>query len=163
LPVIVRDALAADIPAIMRLKRALAIADSTGPALRATAADWARDGFGPQAHFMIFVADGADGIVGMAICAERRSPGWVGPLIVLHDLCVEEAFRGLGVGSALLARVATLAKTRGSVMLELTVRSGNRAAILYERAGFVAVPEACNYVLAGAALDTLASEGRRAD
>jgi GNAT superfamily N-acetyltransferase len=155
--VIVRDAAPADISAIMRLKLELAIAEDTVCAVRATTADWDRDGFGAGARFIIFVAESRGRVVGMAISAERHSPGWIGPVIVLRDLFVEETFRGHGVGAALIARVAAMAKARGSVMVELTVRSGNRAAALYDRLGFVEVAEARNFVLAGSALDVVAS------
>jgi len=159
-PFIVRDAVPADIPAIMRLKCELASADGTACAVRATAADWARDGFGAGARFTIFVAACEKHVAGMAISAERHSPGWVGPVVVLYDLCVEREFRRRGIGTALLARVAALAKARGAVMVELTMRAGNRAAALYERLGFLAVTEARNYVLAGTALDEVATPNR---
>jgi ribosomal protein S18 acetylase RimI-like enzyme len=160
-PCIVRPAVPADIPVIMRLKLALATAEGIAWTVQATAADWARDAFGDRPYFSVFIAE-CDGIVaGMAITAERRSPGWVGPLIVLSDLYVEPAFRGRGVATALLARVAALARGLGSVMVELTVRTGNRAAALYERLGFIEVPEARHYVLAGPALAEVAGRGAR--
>ena len=124
---VVRNAVAADIPDIMRLKLELAISDGIAFTVRATAADWARDGFGPAARFSIFVAENATGVIGIAICADRYFPGWVGPTIVLLDFCVTAAFRGRGVGRALLRRVAPLAKARDSVMVELTMRAGNPA------------------------------------
>jgi len=154
---VVRDAVPADIPGIMRLKLELAISDDIVHTVRATAQDWERDGFGPNPRFIIFVAASAGRIVGIAICAERYFPGWVGPTIALLDLCVETHLRGRGVGTALLARVAALAKARDSVMVELAMRAGNRAAVLYERLGFVEVTEARSYVIAGTALDRLAA------
>src|SRR5258708_28479005 len=84
-------------------------------------------------------------------------PGWVGPTVALLDLCVEARHRGHGVGTALLSRAAEFAKARDSVMLELTMRAGNRAATLYERIGFAEVTEIRNYVIAGDALDRLAN------
>jgi GNAT superfamily N-acetyltransferase len=155
-PFIVRDALPVDIPGIMRLKLELAIADDIADTVRATASDWQRDGFGQNARFIIFVAVCAGRVVGIAICAERYFPGWVGPTIALLDFFVEQDHRGRGIGAALLTRVAALAKARGSVMVELAVRTGNRAAALYERLGFVEVIDARTYVVAGAALDRLA-------
>lgn len=153
----IRDATPADIADIMRLKLELAISDDIVHTVRATAVDWERDAFGPNARFTIFVADYAGRAIGMAICAERYFPGWVGVNIALLDLCVEANCRGHGVGGALLARVAEFAKSRDSAMVELTMRVGNRAAHLYERAGFVDVTEVRNYVIAGDALDRLAA------
>jgi ribosomal protein S18 acetylase RimI-like enzyme len=156
-PFTVRDATPADIAGIMRLKLDLAISDDIVHTVRATASDWERDGFGPHARFTIFVAESAGRLIGMAICAERYFPGWVGPNIALLDLCVEANHRDRGVGTALLARVAAFAKSRDSVMIELTMRAGNRAARLYERVGFVDVTEIRNYVIAGDALERLAA------
>jgi hypothetical protein len=152
----IRDSTPADIPGIMRLKFELAVSDDIPFTVRAGPADWHRDGYGPNAHFTIFVADAAKRIVGMAICAERFFPGWIGPTIALLDLCVEANCRNRGIGTALLARVAQFATARNSVMIELTMRAGNRAGALYERVGCVNVTEARSYVLAGDALDRLA-------
>jgi ribosomal protein S18 acetylase RimI-like enzyme len=152
----IRDATPADLAGIMRLKLELAISDDIVHTVRATAADWERDAFGPNARFTIFIADYAGRVIGMAICADRYFPGWVGANIALLDLCVETNHRGLGVGTALLTRVAAFAKSRDAAMIELTMRVGNRAAHLYERAGFVDVTEVRNYVIAGDALDRLA-------
>ena len=58
LPFRVRVAQPADILALMRLKRALAQSENSLHAVRATPADWLRDGFGRQAGFTAFVAEG---------------------------------------------------------------------------------------------------------
>ena len=155
--VIIREGLAADIPGIMRLKLELAISDGIAYTVRANAADWERDGFGTNRRFTVFVAEQAGHIIGIAICGDRYFPGWVGLTISLLDLCVESRHRSHGVGTALLARVAEFAKARGCVMIELTMRAGNRAAALYERVGFAEVTEIRNYVIAGDALDRLAA------
>jgi ribosomal protein S18 acetylase RimI-like enzyme len=154
---IIREGLVDDIPAIMRLKLELAISDRIAYTVRATAADWERDGFGPNRRFTVFVAEQATGVIGIAICGDRYYPGWVGPTMALLDLCVESHHRDRGVGTALLARVAEFAKARGCVMIELTMRAGNRAAALYERVGFAQVTDIRNYVIAGEALDRLAA------
>jgi ribosomal protein S18 acetylase RimI-like enzyme len=157
LPFSIRDAIPADIAAIMRLKFELAVSDNIAYTVRATRADWERDAFGPQAHFTVFVAESGGRVIGIAICQDRHFPGWVGPTIALLDLCVEKRYRGQGAGTALLARVAAYAKARDSVMIELTMRAGNRAEKLYRRTGFVDVAEIRNYVIAGDALDALAA------
>jgi len=156
---IIREGIAADLPGIMRLKLELAISDGIAYTVRATPADWERDGFGPDRRFTVFIAEQAGRIVGIAICGDRYFPGWVGPTIALLDLCVESQHRNRGVGTALLARVAEFAKAHDCVMIELTMRAGNRAAALYERVGFAEVPDIRNYVIAGDALDRLASAG----
>lgn len=156
-PFLIRDATRLDIPAIMRLKVELALIDDSLVAVQASAADWERDGFGSVAHFDIFVAEWAGRTVGIAICGVRHVPGWVGPTIVLYDFCVEKKYRCRGIGTALLGRVAEFAQRRRSVMVELTMRAGNRASRLYERVGFACVAEARHYVIAGDTLERLAA------
>src|ERR1700733_12444472 len=119
----VRTAQPRDIPALMRLKQALADSEDSGHAVRASAADWLRDGFGPDAGFIAFVAEsataGGDTIVGMATCSQRTITGWNGPIVFLQDLFVEPAWRECGMARALMARVAAFARDLGSPIVEL--------------------------------------------
>jgi predicted N-acetyltransferase YhbS len=154
----VRAAEPADIPALMRLKRALAQGEDSLHAVCATEADWLRDGFGPDAGFTAFVAEDAGAIVGMATCSRRSITGWNGPVIFLQDLFVEPAHRERGVANALMARVAALACDLGSPIIELTVRADNPAQTFYMRSGFRPVPQCLTYVLAGPALAALADQ-----
>lgn len=153
----VRPAQPLDIPALMRLKRLLAESEDSLHAVRATAADWLRDGFGAHAGFSAFVAE-ADGgaIVGMATCSQRRITGWNGPVVFLQDLFVEPAHRSRGIAAALVARIAAYARELGSPIVELTVRADNPAQNFYQRSGFEPLPHCLTYVLAGPALAALA-------
>jgi ribosomal protein S18 acetylase RimI-like enzyme len=160
-PFIIREATRLDIPAIMRLKLELALVDDSLDTVQPTAADWERDGFGATAHFDIFAAEWAGRTVGIAICRDRHVPGWVGPAVVLYDFCVEKKYRCRGIGTALLGRVAEFAHRRGSAMVELTMRAANRASRLCERVGFACVSEARHYVIAGDALERLATPAAR--
>jgi hypothetical protein len=76
----VRPAEPADIPALMRLKRLLALDENALHAVRASAADWLRDGFGPRPGFTAFVAEIANPpiVVGMATCSRRTIPAGPG-------------------------------------------------------------------------------------
>ncbi len=154
----VRAAQPIDIPALMRLKRLLALGEDSLHAVRAGAADWLRDGFGADAGFSAFVAEAenAGTIIGMATCSQRVITGWNGPVIFLQDLFVEPAYRRHGVAGALIARVAALARDIGSPIVELTVRADNPAQGFYRRNGFALVPQCLTYVLAGPALAALA-------
>lgn len=162
-PFRVRQATPADIPALMRLKRLLAEGENSLHAVRASAADWLRDGFGPLAGFCAFVADVDGTTVGMATCSRRTITGWNGPVIFLQDLFVEPAHRRRGVGRALTARVAALACELGSPIVELTVRSDNPAQAFYRDNGFAPLPQCLTYVLAGAELSALAAGGASGD
>jgi len=157
-PLRVRPARPADIPALMRLKRLLAQGENSLHAVRATAADWLRDGFGPSRGFAAFVAafDNTETVVGMATCSQRIITGWSGPVIFLQDLFVEPDYRQHGIASALVARVAAHARELGSPIVELTVRADNPAQNFYLRSGFAHLPHCLTYVLAGPALAALA-------
>jgi ribosomal protein S18 acetylase RimI-like enzyme len=172
----VRQAEPRDVAALMRLKRLLAQSEDSLHAVRATEADWLRDGFGPDAGFTAFVAECADdaagdpaadgsiignsiignSIVGMATCSRRVVTGWDGPVIFLQDLYVDAEYRAQGIARALMARVAALARDLGSPIVELTVRADNPAQQFYVSTGFQPLPECLTFVLSGAALAKLA-------
>ena len=65
----VRSARPEDIPALMRLKRLLAQGENALHAVCASEADWRRDGFGPDAGFLAFVAEDCSGVIGMVSAA----------------------------------------------------------------------------------------------
>lgn len=154
----IRRAQPRDVPALMRLKRKLAKGENSLHALRASEADWLRDGFGPHAGFTAYVAQCGDAIVGMATCSQRVVTGWNGPVLFLQDLFVEAGHRHRGIARALVARVAALARELGSPIVELTVRADNPAQAFYQRTGFTPLPQCLTYILAGPALAALAAQ-----
>jgi ribosomal protein S18 acetylase RimI-like enzyme len=158
LPFHIRNAEPHDIASLMRLKRLLAASEDATHVVCASADDWLRDGFGPQAGFTAFVADQAGAVIGMATCSTRRITGWVGPVVFLQDLFVEPGHRNRGVANALAARVAAHAQALGSPIIELTVRADNPAQDFYQRAGFAPLPHCLTYVLSGPALTALARQ-----
>jgi GNAT superfamily N-acetyltransferase len=175
----VRKAQPYDVPALMRLKRLLAQSEDALHAVRATEADWLRDGFGPNAGFTAFVAECnhdravnagdsivggsivgssivGSSIVGMATCSRRLITGWNGPVIFLQDLYVDVEYRAQGVARLLMSRVAALARDLGSPIIELTVHADNPAQKFYLSTGFQPLPQCLTFVLSGAALAKLA-------
>ena len=76
-PFRVRSAQPKDIPALMRLKRLLAQGENALHAVRASEADWLRDGFGPNAGFLAFVAEESAGVIGSV--ANVASPPRLAP------------------------------------------------------------------------------------
>jgi ribosomal protein S18 acetylase RimI-like enzyme len=155
----VRPAEPADVPDLMRLKRLLAEGENSLHAVRASAEDWLRDGFGSNPGYHAFVAEftGTRSVMGMAICSRRVITGWNGPVIFLQDLFVEPMHRGRGIARALTARVAAYACEIGSPIVELTVRADNPAQAFYQRNGFMPLPQCLTYVIAGPALAALAA------
>lgn len=157
-----RAAQPGDVPALMRLKRLLAESEDTLAAVRAGAADWLRDGFGPNAGFSAFVAEADGAVIGMATYSKRAVTGWSGPVVLLQDLIVELQWRRRGVARALVARVAALARDLGSPIVELTVHADNPAQSFYVRGGFTPLPQCLTFILAGPALEKLAGEDKLA-
>lgn len=91
----------------------------------------------PTTH--VLLATNADGQpVGTAICFLGFSTFQAKPLLNLHDLVVDPASRGQGVGSRLLASVEEMARDLDCCRVTLEVKEDNpRAKALYHRSGFV--------------------------
>ena len=70
---------------------------------------------------------------------EMAGPGLVSRKIMLVDeLCVEEAVRNQGIGSEIMAEVRILAKAFGCTDLQLSVYPQNDAAVaFYQKCGFM--------------------------
>lgn len=70
-------------------------------------------------------------------CFEGFSTFMARPLVNVHDVYVEPAYRGQGLSRRLLQRVEEVARSRGCGKLTLEVLDGNTAAIAsYRRFGF---------------------------
>ena len=75
--------------------------------------------------------------VGLVNCFEGFSTFACRPLLNVHDLAVLPAWRGRGIGRALLARVEAIARERDCCKLTLEVLQGNHPAqALYRVQGF---------------------------
>ncbi len=75
--------------------------------------------------------------VGLANCFEGFSTFQARPLLNIHDVFVDPAWRGRGVVQALLAGIEHQAAARGCCKLTLEVLAANtRAQAAYRRAGF---------------------------
>lgn len=84
--------------------------------------------FDPAVCPLVFAGDG---LVAAAIC-------WTSAFV--KDLAVHEAFRGRGVGEALLRHVFWTFRARGATKVELKARAHNAPALrLYARVGMVPV------------------------
>jgi len=130
----IRPATRADIPQILAFIRALAEYEREPEAAVATEAGLERDGFGTNPIFFCLIAEHDGRPAGFALYFFNYST-WVGrPGFYLEDLFVEPALRGLGIGKALLARVAALAVERGCQRFEWAVLDWNTPSIEFYRA-----------------------------
>src|ERR1700747_2411799 len=105
----IRPATPSDTPQILAFIRALAAYEREPDAVTATEAGLLRDGFGPNPFYFCLIAE-SDGVpAGFAFYFFNYST-WLGrPGLYLEDLFVLPEFRGLGIGKALLKRVAAIA------------------------------------------------------
>ncbi len=123
--------------AVLELIQELADFEKEPDAVEVTVADLERDGFGSTPLFQVYVAEVNDAIVGMALFYYRYST-WKGKTIHLEDLIVKEKMRGLGVGSALYAKIMEQGKRDGVKRIEWAVLDWNQPAIdFYKKSGAV--------------------------
>ncbi len=97
--------------------------------------------------------------VGFAIFFTSFSTFVGRPGVYLEDLFVEPEERGLGIGRALLSRLARITVERGYGRLEWAVLDWNQPSIdFYRSLGAKPLDEWTQYRLAGPALEALAGE-----
>jgi GNAT superfamily N-acetyltransferase len=153
----IRPATAADVPQILAFVRALAAFEREPDAAVATEADLLRDGFGPNPFYFCLIAEYDGQPAGFALYFFNYST-WTGrPGLYLEDLFVQPTFRGLGIGKALLQRVAAIAVETHCPRLQWEVLDWNTPAIDFYRAmGAEFLDEWRNVRLTGEALVRLA-------
>lgn len=129
----IRPATPADIPQILAFIRALATYEREPDAVTATEADLSH-GFGPNPYYFCLIAESNGTPAGFALYFFNYST-WLGrPGLYLEDLFVLPEFRGLGIGKALLQRVAAIAVEKGCPRLQWEVLDWNTPAIDFYQA-----------------------------
>lgn len=158
MPTTIRPAAAEDVPQILSFIRALAEYEREPEAVTATEADLLRDGFGPNPYYWCLIAERDGAPAGFALCFYSYST-WMGkPGVYLEDLFVLPEFRGLGIGKALLQRVAAVAVEKDFRRLGWEVLDWNTPAIDFYRAmGAEFLDTWRNVRMTGEALRKLAS------
>ena len=157
----IRPATPADCELIVSLIRELAAYEKLLDQCHATPAALRESLFGerPRAECLIAEHDGEG--VGFALFFHNYSTFLAKPGLYLEDLYVRPAARGLGLGKALLVRLAALAVERGCGRFEWSVLDWNRPAIrFYEALGARAQDEWTIYRVTGEALTALAAQGQ---
>jgi len=126
--------------------------------VRITESDLVRDGFGATPQFRALIAEWDGQPAGYALFFGYYST-WKGAGFYLEDLFVRPAFRGRGIGSALLAEVARIARQENRTLLRWEVLNWNKPAIeMYQRLGADFLDDWRNVVLAGDGLRKLAEK-----
>jgi len=150
-----------DAATILRLIRELAAYEDLLDQVRASEADILRDGFGASPRFECLLAEHGDEAVGFALFFHSYSTFEGRACLYIEDLYVGEQVRGLGVGRALMARLAGLAVARDCPRLELAVLHWNPARDFYRRLGFDHNTDWLPYRLGGVRLEALAAEDKK--
>jgi GNAT superfamily N-acetyltransferase len=147
-----------DVPAILRLIRALAEYEKLSDQVVATETDIYHAIFGPRplAEVVLAFADGTP--VGFALFFPNFSTFLGRPGLYLEDLFVLPEWRGRGVGRRLLTHLAGIAVARGCGRMEWAVLDWNESAIgFYRRVGASVLDEWRLCRLTGEALTRAAS------
>jgi GNAT superfamily N-acetyltransferase len=132
---LIRAATRNDAAVLLAMIRELAAFERMPELVKNQEEDLARDGFGEKPRFRALIAEWSGEVAGYAIYFDYYST-WAGPGIFLEDLFVREAFRGRGIGTALLAAVARVAVEEKCYGIHWSVLDWNEKAIeLYKAMG----------------------------
>jgi GNAT superfamily N-acetyltransferase len=147
----------ADVPLILQLIRDLAAYEKLSHEVVATEALLHRALFGNGPRVEAVIARAGGEAAGFALFYPNFSTFLAKSGIYLEDLFVRPAFRGRGIGKALLMHLAKLAGERGCGRLEWAVLDWNKPAIdFYQSLGAKAVRQWVLNRLTGEALENLA-------
>ena len=165
--VLVREATAADVPAIHGLIVELATYERAPDQITGTVEQLHESMFGPSPSAEALIAEIEGQTAGFALFHGTFSTWECRPGIWLEDLYVRPQHRRAGVGGVLLARVAQVCLERGGTRLQWNVLDWNRRALeFYERVGALRLSDWELHRLDGDALRRTAAatpEGRAPD
>jgi GNAT superfamily N-acetyltransferase len=155
-----RPATPADVNAIVALIRDLAVYEELAHEVQADPAALEAHLFGPTpvAEVLMGRVDGE--VAGFALYFTNYSTFLTKPGIYLEDLFVRPEHRGVGLGKALLKRLAAIAVERGCGRFEWSVLDWNQPSIdFYVAHGARPMDGWTTYRVTGPALTELAGQG----
>jgi GNAT superfamily N-acetyltransferase len=153
-----RPAGAADAGLILELIRELAGFERLAHEVVADAAALRRHLFGGRPAAEVLIAEVGDAPAGFALYFPTFSTFVGKPGLYLEDLFIRPAYRGRGIGRAVLIHLSRLAVERGCGRLEWSVLDWNERAIgFYRELGARPMSDWTVFRLDGEALETLAS------
>lgn len=153
---LIREAIPADVPAIMQLIHDLAEYEKAPQEVETNESEIAAALFADQPKVFAHVIDLDGEVIGMAIWFLNFST-WQGKHgIYLEDLYVKPEYRGRGYGLAMLKFLAALCVERGYGRFQWWVLDWNTPAIeFYKSQGAIAMDEWTVYRVSGEALKRL--------
>lgn len=156
-PLSIRAATADDIPLITAFIRELAEYEKLDDEVVATEEQLRANLFGPAPQAEVLIADYAGEPAGFALFFHNFSTFLGRRGLYLEDLFVRPAYRGKGIGKALLVKLAQLAEQRGCGRFEWAVLDWNEPAKdFYRNLGARHVEHWEIFRVAGSALTRLA-------
>ena len=156
----IRPATIHDLALLRTMIRELAEFEREPDQVTITEEELARDGFGKNPRFRAFIAEWDGHPAGYALIFEYYS-SWSGRGLFLEDLFVREAYRGRGIGKALLAAVARIAVEERCYGIHWEVLDWNEKAIeFYRQLGATFRDQWRPVLLSDAALRRLAEKAR---
>jgi GNAT superfamily N-acetyltransferase len=154
----IRAATIADAGLLRRMIGELADYEKEPDRVGTTEADIARDGFGANPQFRALIAEWDGQPAGYALFFSFYST-WQGAGLFLEDLFVQSDFRGRGIGTALLARVARIADQENRHFIRWEVLNWNKPAIeMYKALGVDFLDDRRSILLKGPALRKLSEK-----
>lgn len=154
---VIRPAKPADAAIAYALVRELAEYERLIDDVDATAEDLARALFGPSPRVFCDIAEWDGAAAGFALWFYNFSTFRGRHGIYLEDLFVRPAFRGRGIGKALLVHLAKRAALEGCARVEWSVLDWNEPSIkFYESLGAIPMEEWTIFRLTGEALAKVA-------
>ncbi len=126
--VVIRPARRADASTLVRLVRGLAAFESLPAPDDGAEERLVADGFGERPRFDVLLAEREDRVCGYALFFHTYSTFLARPSLWLEDLFVEPAWRGRGIGTAMMHALARTAVARGCGRLEWSVLDWNERA-----------------------------------
>lgn len=153
-PHLLRPAREADLPAIVGLITELAVFEKLEHLVVVTPESLQPHLFGPKPAAECVVGEVDGTVVAFALFFQNFSTFLGRPGLYLEDLYVQPAFRGTGLGKALLQHLGALAVERGCGRFEWSVLDWNEKAIrFYEAMGATVMPDWRICRVTGAALE----------
>jgi GNAT superfamily N-acetyltransferase len=127
----IRPACASDVPALKTLIHEFAQFERLPVAASETSL--LRDGFGEAPKFRVLIAEWGGQPAGYALFFDYYSSFEGRPGIFLEDIYIRGEYRGKGIGKALLARVASVAREQNCFGVRWQVLDWNTPAIDFYR------------------------------
>lgn len=127
---LIRPATITDVPLLLKFIRELAEYERQPNAVVIGEETLIKDGFGSKPKFRALIAEWGGQAIGYALFFGFYS-SWKGSGLFLEDLFVRKAFRGRGIGRALLSEVARVARREGSIGIRWEVLDWNESAIKF--------------------------------